>query len=152
MLHLGWPRGNSLTQTHHKGGNMKKLTALIILALVLAATLSLNAAPTNAISVYISGAIISTNVPGGVASNAYICIPSAAITNSEYTATMVTNDIRPFLSTLVRTVGAAIDAQSSSNQFSTFSITESMQWNSATNRTIFRKISDGQTFTLTPTY
>ena len=125
---------------------------LILFVLMMTAT-AVNAAPPTNPTNYFPGLIISTNVPGGVASNAYICVPLSAVTNSEYTASLVTNDCRPMVSSIVAAFRTGIAAQTATNRFSTYTISETIRYNdTGTGRTILRAISEGQTISVTPGY
>lgn len=135
---------------------MKKLIYSILVLIGLAGS-GLSAPPTAINSYYTntvltSGTFTNAGDTGLSVSNVYICIPLTSITNAQYVAANITNDVRPFISTMLYTLDVRIDAQASTNQFTTFEVTESSTYTSATNRTIYRAISEQQIITITPSY
>jgi len=133
---------------------MKRTICVIICAIAC----NIHAAPPLAITNYYPGTVITTNTfadagdTGLTVSNAYICIPVAAITNTEYTAALVTNDVRPYISAMILKLQQSIAAQSVSNRFTTFSVSADVQYPSPTNRIVYRAISEQQAITITPVY
>lgn len=136
---------------------MRTISTAAVVMLVLVCAVCFGAPPTS-ITNYFTGAVIIDNTitnvgdTGLATSNAYVCIPTDVITNSEYTLLLVTNDVRPFISSMIKRLDDAIDAQDSTNQFSTFVVNEDVSYPSATNRTVFRSISEQQTITIVPGY
>jgi hypothetical protein len=134
---------------------MKTGIAAVMITLI---ALACYAAPPTAITNYYPGTVQTdssfTNAgdTGLSVSNVYLCIPLSSITNAEYTANLVTNDVRPFISTLILTLDDAIDALASSNQFSTFTVSEDVRYSGATSRVVFRAVSEQQVITVLPGY
>jgi hypothetical protein len=135
---------------------MKKIISIACLVFGLA--VSVYAAPPTSITNYYTGAVVIDNTftnagdTGLTVSNAYIAIPLSLLTNTEFTAQLVTNDVRPFISSMIKRLDLAIAALAATNQFSTFTVSEDVRYTSATNRTVFRAISEQQTITITPGY
>lgn len=133
----------------------RTIIALLIAAACITPAL---AVPPTAITNYYAGTVVTSNTfadagdTGLTVSNTYICVPLAVITNAEYTAALVTNDVRPYISAMVRALQTAISAQPSTNRFTTFTVSEEARYTSATNRIVFRGISEQQTITVTPGY
>lgn len=123
--------------------NTPRIVAIAIVATAALLAAAAHAAPKKAITNY---------YPGATFTSSNITFKFTALTNASYTSTMITNDVRPMLVSIVRKFMAVHDAAATTNQFSTFDVSENTQWNSSTNRTIYYTISEGQVFTITPTY
>jgi hypothetical protein len=127
-------------------------------ALILAAAIA-QAAPPTAITNYYTQAVIirptctNAGTTGIVTGRTYVALAIAPMANAEYTAALMTNDVRPFISRTVDYLQERIAAQASSNRFTTFQVSErSATYSGATNRTLFRGISEQQTISITPSY
>lgn len=135
---------------------MKYLVCLFFVALLN----DLHAAPPTAINGYYTNAVIVTTantnsgVTGLTTGRVYVCFLASEIVNSEYTAALVTNDVRPCVSRIVDYLRERIAAQVATNQFTTFSVGQrNIRYaDGGTNRTTTRLISEQQTITITPTY
>lgn len=132
---------------------------LTLTAILTGLALSVIAAPPLAISNYFAGAVVTltsfTNAgdSGLTTGTVYVCIPSGSVTNADYTPALVTNDVRPFVSSVVHGLRVSIAAKVSTNQFTSYTITESMQYGSAgTNRTMGLAINEEQNVSVTPSY
>jgi len=133
---------------------------MVMVAAVLAAlVVAVWADPPTAITSYFAGTKITpadfadAGTTGLVVSNMYVCIPLAALTNTEYTAALVTNDVRPFASALLENLRTAIAGMASTNQFDSYTISKEVRYASGgTNRTIHRTASETQVITITPSY
>jgi len=95
---------------------------------------------------------ITNYYPGATVSNSTIHIPVSALTNGEFSASIVTNDVRAFVSAIVKRCQVAIAEQVSTNRFATYTITEDIRYPTATNRIVFRGISEDQNITISPSY
>jgi hypothetical protein len=103
--------------------------------------------------VFTPAAFTNAGDTGLSVSNVYICLPLSAVTNSEYTAALVTNDPRPMVSSIVKAFRTSIAAKAATNQFDTYTISETIRYSdTGTSRTVLRAISEGQTITVTPGY
>lgn len=133
---------------------MKKLVCILCLA----APMIVRAAPPTAITNYYTQAVIvpamtnagETGLATGVV---YVALAIEQMTNAEYTVNLMTNDVRPFIARTVDYLQERIAAQASSNQFTTFSVSERVAtYSGTTNRTLFRGINEQQTITILPSY
>lgn len=138
---------------------MKRVwNSLLVAALALAAQ-TIVAAPPTAIIEYLPGVVVTsgsfTNAgdTGLAASNVYLCVPATAITNSEFLVGVVTNDVRPFLSSIVEAVRAAIAGMPTTNRFASYLLDRSVDYNSGvTKRTRTYTLTEEQTIDITPSY
>jgi len=132
-------------------------TMIILAACVLC--VAVWAAPPIAVTNYFAGTVMTpedfadAGDTGLSVSNLYVCVPIAAITSTEYTQALVTNDARPLVSAIVESFRVAIAGMASTNRFTSYVITAETRYDTTgTNRTIYRAISEGQTVTVTPSY
>jgi hypothetical protein len=131
---------------------------ILTLAAVLIVAASVSAAPPLAITNYFSQAIVIPSVTnvgltGLATGRVYIAFSVPNITTTEYTAALVTNDVRATIGAIVKKLDVQLAAETNTTkQFTSFGIDETLQWTTATNRVIYRTISEGQSFTLTPSY
>jgi riboflavin synthase alpha subunit len=135
-----------------------KLTLTTIAAVLAAAALA-HAAPPTAITNYYANAVITSATfadagdTGLSVSNVYICLPVSSLTNAEFTASMVTNDVRPFVSAIVQQMQNVQDAAATSNRFATYIVTRTVAYSAtALSRNIYRAIDEQQTISVTPSY
>lgn len=132
----------------------------LIIAIIMVACLFANAAPPTAITNYFAGTIRTPGVAFTNAGNSglstgivYICIPRNILTNNEFTATMVTNDVRGFVSSVYQQMKDTIDGYASSNRFTSYTLENTIRYGTAgTNRTVYRAITEQQNITVTPSY
>lgn len=138
----------------HKEATMKTIAAALMLSAYLA-----QAEPPTAITAYYTNAVLvegsATNAgdTGLATGTVYLAFSVSEIANTEYTAGLMTNDVRPMIARLVDYLQERIAAQDSTNQFSTYTVTErTMTYSGVTNRTVFRGINEQQNISITPTY
>jgi len=134
---------------------MKLLAAILILA---AATLA-HAAPPLALTSYYTNAVIisatneNTGTTGLATGVVYVAFRVSELANTEYTAALLTNDVRPWIARQVDYLQERIAAQPSSNRFTTFTVSpRTATYSGASSRTLFRGISEQQTISVTPAY
>jgi len=137
---------------------MHKYTAVVLTAAVLIlATGYAQAAPPKAITSYYTNAVVikgtNTTVGGtGLATGTvYVCIKASEIASTTYPAATITNDVRAFNSAMQDRLKNRIAAQASTNRFTSYTLSDTANYDSATNRTITRVINEVQYFTITPT-
>jgi len=134
-----------------------KLIALIT-AFLLTSFATAIAAPPTSIDSYFSNSVVTqvtfadAGDTGLETNTVYICIEMTTLTNSEYTATLVTNDVRPFMSAMIKELAAEIQAKPSTNRFTTFTIEESTAFSGPTNRVTRRTVKETQELEVTPSY
>ena len=131
---------------------MKTRTGLIVLCAVLVSALVAVAAAPKGISSYFAGAVITpadfadAGDTGLSVSNMYVCLPLAALTNTEYTSALITNDVRGLVAAVLEAVRTTTN-----EAFTTYSITRDIRYSSGgTNRTVNRTVSEQQVITVTP--
>ena len=104
-------------------------------------------------TVFTSGTFTNAGDTGLSVSNVYACIPISSFTNTEFTVALVTNDVRPFLAAIVEAVKDVVDAQTSTNAFTTYAITGNIKYSSdGTTRVRYRAIEEQQTISVTAGY